>query len=555
MSLIKRRQKYLGRLSNTFTKVRSAVLPYSNLKPKHSATKQTPNPNPNPNLKLIIFDFDGTLMNTLDAITTTWDLTFKTLLPDFVPPPDELHRLISAGTPAASTIETLWPAEHRKALDIDHCVTVFRKIYMLHGLPLQKPFDPATAVLRALAEQGIPMAIVSNKGAAVIKASMELHGWTYLIPDEFVIADPVYGPNRKPHPAAYTDILVPRYRARYGEDLEVGKGGEEILMVGDTVSDIRFAKTIGARVSEILPTIQDFRIAIICALVLEADAVEALFDETYDRLSQHYAKNRHDKNAYINGRIGKHNVVLCYLPGMGKGAAASVASSLQFSYTEIKLALVVGVCGGTPGIHLGDVVISDSVIEYDFGRQYPGAFSERPTSRARLDEFQTKMIQHLRILQEADKRWVYPQVDDVLFESSYLHKHYGHTCCGESDSPDKICQIALEQNCDDLGCEKGQVRRRRSEACEASTHIGTVASADTVMKSAKDRDEIVRREKVIGFEMEGAGVWDNVPCIIIKGVCDYADSHKRKSWQEYAAATGASAAKVFLEYWRPYQKG
>jgi nucleoside phosphorylase len=51
--------------------------------------------------------------------------------------------------------------------------------------------------------------------------------------------------------------------------------------------------------------------------------------------------------------------------------------------------------------------------------------------------------------------------------------------------------------------------------------------------------------------MEGAGVWHNVPCIIIKGVCDYADSHKSKPWQAYAAATGASTAKAFMEYWRP----
>jgi nucleoside phosphorylase len=71
------------------------------------------------------------------------------------------------------------------------------------------------------------------------------------------------------------------------------------------------------------------------------------------------------------------------------------------------------------------------------------------------------------------------------------------------------------------------------------------------MKSGQHRDEIARREKVLGFEMEGAGVWDNVPCVIIKGVCDYADSHKNKLWQAYAAATGASVAKAFLEYWVP----
>ncbi|OJJ51876.1 hypothetical protein ASPSYDRAFT_96073 [Aspergillus sydowii CBS 593.65] len=85
-------------------------------------------------------------------------------------------------------------------------------------------------------------------------------------------------------------------------------------------------------------------------------------------------------------------------------------------------------------------------------------------------------------------------------------------------------------------------------------HIGTVASADTVMKSAQRRDEIARKEKILAFEMEGAGVWDNISCIIIKGVCGYADSHKSEAWQAYAAATGASAAKAFLEYWKPVNR-
>ncbi|KAL4867983.1 hypothetical protein BDV12DRAFT_186267 [Aspergillus spectabilis] len=334
-------------------------------------------------------------------------------------------------------------------------------------------------------------------------------------------------------------------------------------------------------------TRNDFAIAIICALPLEADAVEALFDETYDRLGRYYDKHPSDRNAYINGRIGKHNVVLCYMPGMGKGSAASVAASLRFSYTAIKLALVVGICGGAPlspthpEIFLGDVVISNAVVEYDFRRQYPGGFQRktdvkdtlgRPdqeirtllnalsASKTRI-EYQNQILQHLHTLQQAETRWHHPQVNDVLFKSSYFHKHYGQTysgkcCCAEDDVPDNICEDALEKNCENLGCEDSQVIRRRemSEAGKVSMHIGTVASADTVMKSAQHRDEITRKEKVLAFEMEGAGVWDNVSCIIIKGVCDYADSHKNKSWQPYAAATGASAAKAFLQYWRPYHR-
>jgi nucleoside phosphorylase len=326
----------------------------------------------------------------------------------------------------------------------------------------------------------------------------------------------------------------------------------------------------------------EFAIAIICALPLEAEAVEDLFDETYDRLGEYYRKQPGDNNAYVNGRVGKHNVVVCYMPGMGKGSAASVASSLKISYKSIEVALVVGICGGAPypssggEIFLGDVIISDSVIQYDFGRQYPGGFEKKTDVKDMLGrpnrairsmlaslqvrrsrgDLQEKLSQHLQTLQESLPDWHRPtSIDDILFEASYQHKHYNHeaTCsCLDSTSKD-ICKAAINSSCTLLGCALGQVCRRRPITGHNSprVHIGMVASADTVMKSGEHRDRLVNLEGVIGFEMEGAGVWDNISCIIIKGVCDYADSHKNKAWQAYAAATGAATAKAFLEYWEP----
>jgi hypothetical protein len=55
--------------------------------------------------------------------------------------------------------------------------------------------------------------------------------------------------------------------------------------------------------------------------------------------------------------------------------------------------------------------------------------------------------------------------------------------------------------------------------------------------------------------MEGAGVWDEVLCIVVKGVYDYADSHKLKDWQNFAAATAASASKAILERYIQTDKG
>jgi nucleoside phosphorylase len=46
--------------------------------------------------------------------------------------------------------------------------------------------------------------------------------------------------------------------------------------------------------------------------------------------------------------------------------------------------------------------------------------------------------------------------------------------------------------------------------------------------------------------MEAAGLMNSFPCLVIRGICDYADSHKNDRWQRYAAATAAAYAKEFL---------
>jgi nucleoside phosphorylase len=84
---------------------------------------------------------------------------------------------------------------------------------------------------------------------------------------------------------------------------------------------------------------------------------------------------------------------------------------------------------------------------------------------------------------------------------------------------------------------------------EPKVHFGLVASGDIVKKCGEDRDQIAAKEQVIAFEMEGAGVSETLPCLIVKGVCDYADSHKSKRWQNYAAVSAAACMKAFLESW------
>ncbi|KAG9952733.1 purine and uridine phosphorylase, partial [Aureobasidium melanogenum] len=339
-------------------------------------------------------------------------------------------------------------------------------------------------------------------------------------------------------------------------------------------------------------TRDEFEIAIVCALPLEAAAVIDSFDQRYDKNCSGYGKQEGDTNTYSTGRIGQHNVVLAHMPGMGVSSAASVASNIQLSFKGIRLALIVGVCGGaplerpTPAIVLGDVIISNSVVEFDFGKQYPTRFERKtdldhtlgrpnPEIRGLLSKFgvasirkelEETILQNLNILQQKGHTAGYPGAEhDRLFPASYRHIHRRETAsqdcpCVSSQSDGRaLCLEALESSCDALGCivkiPDGSSRQLRFASGNPTpfVHIGTIGSASTVMKSGEHRDIIARENKIIAFEMEGAGVWDNLPCIVVKGVCDYSDSHKNKMWQNYAAATAASATKAFLDHWTPRQ--
>ncbi|PNP56211.1 hypothetical protein THARTR1_03736 [Trichoderma harzianum] len=326
----------------------------------------------------------------------------------------------------------------------------------------------------------------------------------------------------------------------------------------------------------------EFKIAILCALPLEASVLQGVFDAHWD--AEKYGKEQVDTNAYSLGVLGSHNVVLVHMPNMGKVAAAVAAANLRASFRGIQLALVVGICGGAPfgpsgELFLGDVVISEGLVQFDLGRRLPNTFVRKdtpgenlprpgPEVRATLAKLQThqgrhqlrnKMLEHLRLLrQRSDLKIPYPgAMNDRLFRPKYLHRHRPPSecaICSNADGDD-LCRSAMEANCEELGC--GELDPRlRSRLLEASNelqpivHFGLVATGDTVMRSGKDRDSIAARDKVIAFEMEGAGVWEMFPAVlVIKGVCDYADSHKNKTWQAYAAATAAAAAKAFLEHW------
>jgi hypothetical protein len=66
------------------------------------------------------------------------------------------------------------------------------------------------------------------------------------------------------------------------------------------------------------------------------------------------------------------------------------------------------------------------------------------------------------------------------------------------------------------------------------------------VKDGKRRDQLALGLGVYCLVMEAAGLIDDFPCLVIRDICDYADSHKNKEWQGYAAVVAAAYTKELL---------
>ncbi|THZ86868.1 Pfs, NACHT and ankyrin domain protein, partial [Aureobasidium pullulans] len=328
--------------------------------------------------------------------------------------------------------------------------------------------------------------------------------------------------------------------------------------------------------SQALKSRELYTVGWIAALPKELSAAIAMFDEQHDKPLD-FEKNSSDSNSYHCGRIGNHNVVVACLPHgiYGTTSAATTASSMLFSFPNVKVGLMVGIGAAIPSdtndIRLGDVVVSlpdgrsGGVIQYDLGKNHVETasgsdhilhvFERRGTlntppqallnatgsleARARIDGhqfpglLQDMLRRHPRMGKSKPRQpgYVYQgQEKDRLFQALYPHMS-GLGC--------KDCDPALEIP-----------RDAREDPLIPEVHYGVIASGNRLIKDALERDMIAKDsgEDCLCLETEAAGLMNSFPCLVIRGICDYADSHKNDDWQEYAAATAAVYAKELLSY-------
>lgn len=300
-------------------------------------------------------------------------------------------------------------------------------------------------------------------------------------------------------------------------------------------------------------TYKDYAIGVICALAIEKAAVEAMLDERHPPLKTIQG----DENSYTLGGIGKHNVVVACLPAgvMGNNSAATVAKDMLRSF-PIKIGLMVGVGGGVwsrkVDMRLGDVVVSQpggthgGVVQWDFGKMEKGGVFKRTGSlnkppRVLLNALQDIKIRHMT---EGDK--FAEHLSTMAANSPRMARTFGYQGAEHDQLFEATYDHERGDTCDE--CDQDRVIKRLPARTDPAPriHYGNIASGNEVMKHGVTRDRIASEEGVICFEMEAAGLMDSFPCLVIRGICDYADSHKNKRWQPYAAATAAAFAKELL---------
>ncbi|KAF4923619.1 Vegetative incompatibility protein HET-E-1 [Colletotrichum fructicola] len=336
--------------------------------------------------------------------------------------------------------------------------------------------------------------------------------------------------------------------------------------------------------STTLPTYKMYTIGWIVALDNELTAALAMLDETHEQ-PEDFEQNNKDSNTYSWGQIGDHKIVIASLGAGSYGlvSAATTATCMATSLPHLRIGLMVGIGAGVPSfendVRLGDVVVSQprdgysGVVQYDLGKMRENGHFQRVGALAPPPDVLLKVLNKLKaeqrlkgsklpqILSQAiqkyptlakpkgkDPAFVYQgSENDRLFESTTLHIS-GERSSRNLSGGTKRRKIGDSKSCAHCDAE-GEIERENRPSEDPEIHYGTIASGNLVIKDGAFRDQMTQQlgSDVLCYEMEAAALMNNFPCLVIRGICDYADTHKNDRWQNYAAIVAAAYTRELLE--------
>ncbi|PLB52319.1 purine and uridine phosphorylase [Aspergillus steynii IBT 23096] len=273
-----------------------------------------------------------------------------------------------------------------------------------------------------------------------------------------------------------------------------------------------------------------------------------------------------DPNSYHLGGIGEHKVVITFLPAgeTGIGPSVMTAENMRRTFKNLKVLLSVSTGGAVPDtgrdIRLGDVVIGypsgvySGVVQFDHGKLEGDGSIKRKDWRNTPSRKASAAVDLLRAYQSRPKNpinnmpviidelgagYAYPpdgECNDVLYERNYVHAFLGEPC-------DKCNQQALV------------LRKSRRTPSKPKVHYGNIASGNMVIRNGLERDKINQRydNSILCLDTQAAGMSWSLPCVAIRGISNYSDSHANDRWQKRAIAVASAYAKELLTLMEPHK--
>jgi len=178
--------------------------------------------------RAVMFDLDGTLLDTLEDLADSMNLVLEGL--GFPPRPVEEFKLI-VGDGVVTMARRSLPASHQDEPTVARCVARMREEYGKRWADKTHPYAGIPELLDALAGRGIRMAVVSNKPDDFTRLCVGrlLPRWRFDAVIGMSLATPA-----KPNPKGVLGIAA-----------SLGLAPADFLYLGDTNTDMRTAVAAG----------------------------------------------------------------------------------------------------------------------------------------------------------------------------------------------------------------------------------------------------------------------------------------------------------------------
>ncbi|KAL7914207.1 nucleoside phosphorylase domain-containing protein [Trichoderma velutinum] len=310
-------------------------------------------------------------------------------------------------------------------------------------------------------------------------------------------------------------------------------------------------------------TYDSYTVGLVCMLISEFCAARALLDEEHEPLPS----KDNDGNGYLLGKMAKHNVVIVFPENYGMNTVVQTVTNTIHTFPNIRFGLMVGVGGGVPkspnsdprkDIRLGDVVVSlpmnghGGVLQYNAFRTEV-EFTCNFLIKSRLNKPPQVLLQALKRLQldhSFGKGTMWTDLDQVINLDVPALEDAGYPGQEHDQLFKSDYQHSAGENCS--SCDANRIENRGvRKSTRSVVHYGLIASGNMVMSSSLGRDALQKLWGVSCFDSEAVGLMDTFPCLIIRGICDYSDTHRNIIWRQYAAIAAAACAKDLLRVIHP----